>query len=285
MPTSVSHASPPPLLDLFALAKDNDNNVERQFLEASAGTSLQAEALSTMSQQILYSGKVTKNMHLGVLGDLLVNGKLENVHAWARNKAGSGNPLDWLKEKIGWAYSWHERRMLFEGYFVNGQEFLYGALNIGSLGATHYGNVSIVIDDVFLQNSPVTYLEGDSLELFLDSNDQLILPTLKKSISSQTQRHHLMAFKHRFRLDGTPQEDWPKMVCSKNEFVEVIFLQPLERSHITRVLIDAEFYNRLQDQLEAINFQLQEEVPPELATYVQVIEVLKKYNIRLETLS
>ncbi|MBF0109155.1 MAG: hypothetical protein HQL76_08275 [Magnetococcales bacterium] len=258
MTMTPSAAPSPTPLDLFALARTNDPLLEQQFATHSSGTGANATALRDMSALVLKKGNVTVNMRFVTLHAFLSTNKLENIHEWAEKKAatytreGQQSPAEWIRKKLSDnkdINELHTKRTRFEESFQRGHEFHYGALNIGGLGATKYGEICVVIDNRFWDRpfSPVAYLIGDSLKIFMNHENQLEETKLKTSIASHAQRHHLMALKHRPDLDSWPRQEWSKNVCSEMEYIEAIFVQPLTLPYVQEIRIKKSDYDRLYD--------------------------------------
>ncbi|MBF0175040.1 MAG: hypothetical protein HQL83_16610 [Magnetococcales bacterium] len=274
-----SPASPPPApLNLFALAQANDPALEQQFAAQSAGTSTNATALRDMSALVFSTGNVTVNMRIDVMNQFFATEHMTNIYEWAKEHSlrHGRTQEELLREKLG---RWYEQRVKFDEAFIDGNQFRYGALNIDSLGPSKFGDLCVVIKEPFWDDHPVAYLKGDSLKTFMDSHHNLLEDRLRVSVSSKDRRHQMMALKHSPHLTQWEKKDWPRKVCSTDEFVEAIFVKSFTSSQIQEVRIDKGLFFRMNNI--AFNKNARIQCTPEEIFQANSFEIINKILHRL----
>ncbi|WP_295390832.1 hypothetical protein [uncultured Thiodictyon sp.] len=128
-------------MDLFEIARANTAPLEQRTaaLQASCPTDGPlATAMAAFVDHIRAQGRIPINMRPWVLSRFLSRGHYQNIYDWATEMADlSGRPRDaLLAEKLG---TYLTARRTFDGAFADGLCFRYGALNIGGVGPTRYG--------------------------------------------------------------------------------------------------------------------------------------------------
>ena len=180
-----------------------------------------------------------------VLLDFLRHDRLLNIHEWAeRISTRSGKPAtEILREKLG---PYHERRMAFDQHFDHGMKFRYGALSIGGLGATRFGEYCAIFKHAeVLAQCEVGYLKGDSLNDYVGPGPGVDEMKLQAECATDASKHFLATTKHIADAASQPRDAWAKMLCSADNYVEVIFQGTLRSGNLGAVRIsklDFELY-------------------------------------------
>jgi hypothetical protein len=235
------------LLDLFATAEGNRAALEARYSALRAGKEPgSASQLDAFADYVGRHGLVSINMRPWVLSNLLVEDAYQNMYEFASEQSAvSGRDADEvLREKLGSLYG---KRLAFDGAFVDGRRFRYGALNLGGTGMTCYGQFCVVLKPLFHAGHAMAYLVGDSLRTCLDSAGALIRAVVEQQTAPHSHRQFLAALKHANDLPSRSESDWPALVCCNSEFIEVIFLREVKTDSIGEVRIGQPEYQTLWD--------------------------------------
>lgn len=261
------HGAPKPIADLFAIADANGPRLAERFatLLASFPTAEQ-HILRRFTRQIRDAGRVAVNMRQSVLNSFLTFGEHQNIYeqiAW-RAKSSSKSLAELLRQRLG---DFCERRLTFDATFVDGHRFRYGALNLGGLGATHFGDCCVVLTKERMRRPPIAYLRADSLVTYVAPGQPVDLERLRRDAAPSSQRHCLAALKHAADVVTTAPAGWAKRVSSRQSFIEAIFAGPLTPDAVAAVRLSRDDYElrfhhvfeELRGRLdEATRFQVEE---------------------------
>lgn len=183
--------------------------------------------LEAFVEQIKSYGRISINMRQYTLISLLLFKRHQNMYEWVeeREKESPKNREQILKDKLG---SYYEARMAFDHFFDDGERFRYGALNIGGLGATKYGEYCVILTKKFLNDCLcLTFLKNDSLKAYILPDFSVDIDRLKEDVADREHLHILAALKHQAELKTTPSEEWGAMVCCSDAYIEAITPQDI----------------------------------------------------------
>ena len=201
--------------------------------------------LSAFADRVEREGQVGMNMRPMVLLDFLQNDRLMNIHEWAAHKSSRSKKSldDILREKLG---PYFDRRIAFDNHFEGGTRFRYGTLSIGGLGPRQYGEYCAVFKHAdVMEQCQVGYLKSDSLNNYLTPDLDINEVKLRCECAPESHKHMLATMKHADKLTGEPQERWPEMLCSGDDYVEAVLAGDLSPGNVAAVRIsnvDYELY-------------------------------------------
>jgi hypothetical protein len=233
-------------MDLFQIASENTASLAQRFEDAKVGrTPEHAACLTGFADRVTESGTASINMRPWVLGSLLSGRPHQNIYEWAAEQASlSGRPrADILRERLR---SWYDRRVAFDAAFDDGERFRYGALYLGGLGASSYGQFCTVLREEFLKQQPrLAHLANDSLSTYVSSANVVDEEAIRRDSAPHSHRGLLAALKHADALPGKGESDWAALLCNDSDYVEAIFVGDLTAELIERVRVSKMEYNRL----------------------------------------
>jgi len=140
------------------------------------------------------------------------------------------------------------RRVLFDRSFVDGERFLYGALNIGGSGVD-YGVFCIVLASNATNAESTAYLPGNSLDRYVRPAVVLALDAvaLCREVATVAQRHNVAVLKHGDDITVNEAAAWASMLCSGECFVEAIFVGDITPNRIGEYRLKQDEMLRLND--------------------------------------
>ncbi len=214
---------------------------------------------------------------------LALEGEYRNIYEWADDLARrSGQPRDeLLRQKLRTHY---DRRIAFDGFLDDGELFRYGALNLGGLGASHFGPYCLVFRETFAVGlTELSYLLADSLATYLLPDGDVDEDSLRRDACPHSHRQLLAALKYGIEATRLAEGLWPGLVCSENGFIEAIFLgnpAPGDLQTVRMEQLDYDLYSSLLvdaalDRLGGSDRYLVEE-------FDTVLRLLEKHSIALE---
>ena len=158
------------MVDLFAIAKTNGPLLSQK-LENVKATKAAGEVtlLERFADRVQQHGRVAINMRTSEFSDLLLRGRHYNIYEWSQEQALiSKRPVNMIRrERLG---DYFEKRMAFDGAFVDGQKFRYGTLNVGGAGPVMWGQFCAVLKAEFAESAiRLAYVRGDSLNTYSES--------------------------------------------------------------------------------------------------------------------
>lgn len=235
-----------PSLNLFVTCAENNPVLEREFNNLiSTLSASDRDVLLRFSDRIARDGQVAINMRPMTLLDFLASERCLNIYEWVDlilRKSSKGRD-EILRDKLG---AYYERRITFDGYFIGGQEFRYGTLNIGGLGTNRYGEYCVVIDVIKLSGEgELGYLGGDSLRSYMTMTPEVDEPELRNHCATDSHKQFLAALKHAAEVARIADDQWPNLICNHGEYIEAIFTGNLHPDQILTVRIartDYELY-------------------------------------------
>lgn len=266
-------------MDIFKLAINNSKEIETLYkLETERLSKEEQDQIDRFSMRVENDGRIAINMKLDALYGFLESGAYVNVYEYARKKAAEEGKSD--EEKIKeHSDKYHTKRMAFDGCFERSREFKYGALNIGGPGATRYKDFCAVLKHEISEKTPETaYLKYDSLNHYVTYTGNVDLNSIKKEIAAHDHRHFLAALKHITEIPISPENDWPNILCSGDDYIEVIFIREISPGNLEKVRIQEsvkKYYERL-----AIDPDPDEQEKAHI--YQDITYTLKKNGISIE---
>ena len=272
------------MLNLFEIATNNAPELDDRFsaLSSTASPGL-GSSLRKFSELVRHHGRVTINMRPMSFLSFLVNGCHQNMYEWAQSRAAeSGRPVEEIiQERLGDFYG---NRTSFDRSFVNGEAFRYGALNVGGPGVSVYGDYCIVVRNLLFEATHASaYLRSDSLKTYMRVDGTLDEPLLLKETSPHSHRHVFAGLKHASDLGSAAEEQWPVLLCSKTEFIEVVFSSELKLSGIEAVRLEANLYRELFEfGFENFRVKLTDERRFVFEAFVMIKKILRENKIPLE---
>lgn len=275
-------------LDLYELARQNSDNMRERYAQARAGAAEAADAVERFCQRVERHGRASINTRSARLLWMLRHGYYPNPHDEAREQARleGGDSEEYLKRQQG---TYYRRRVLFERSFEDGEKFRYASLNIEGTGLSYYGPYCLVLRDP-TDSDLAALLPANSLERFVydeGGEPRLDEASLRREVSPWLNRHHLTACKHVGDVAGTPDAEWPKMMChatnDKESFVEIILGSPVTPGNLTEVRVEKSNV-RLDDLIAGtVTDTLTDAERTELMARLEVLEELKRLQLDILT--
>lgn len=136
-------------------------------------------------------------------------------------------------------------RLAFEGHFENGEQFLYGALNIGGVGPPDYGTFCTVLDPAVVHALPCAFVPGDSLSLYAMGKVTVDEAAVQNDAATPACRGILATIKHLDDLEHMDDSAWPEMLCRDHCYVEAIFVGEINPASVREVRIAKAEYKRM----------------------------------------
>jgi hypothetical protein len=224
------------MVNLFTLAAGNGPRLKAD-VESLLPTLAPAERASwdRLLARVEHEGRISVNMRIDVLLDLVTSSHYQNIYEWAESRAKrSPKPADEiLRERLGGFYG---PRVLFEAAFEDGERFRYGALNVGGVGAVKYGECCVLVADrLAASGAPVAYLRGDSLKTYVLPTSAVDVAAVERDAAPHANRQHLAALKHGAGFCHAAEDRWGSLLCSADEYIEAIFVGDLRPDGLDRV--------------------------------------------------
>jgi hypothetical protein len=151
------------LPDLFELASGNSTHLEREWDKlVSRLAPEERETAVVFFETVAGQGRVAINLKPHELDSFLASEEYLNVHERARREdAGAAAARE---ESLRRALrNFYSRRVAFDRSFEGGEDFIYGALSIGGLGAVKYGDFCMILRTPGHSGRKVAYLKVDAL--------------------------------------------------------------------------------------------------------------------------
>lgn len=212
------------ILDLFALAKSNEQQLEQQYtLMLSNARRDEADSIRLFAESVIFDGRVCINMRQMDLLAFLDFGRYLNTYESADVDVAFSKKsvTDILREVLE---AFYERRIVFDRFFSRGNEFYYGALSIGGAGATYYGNFCVVLkDERFEASTDVAYLRSDSLLEYMEAGPAVNIRAIGEDAATHSHKQYLASLKHARTIPRLGSSEWPRMLCSATDYMEAIF--------------------------------------------------------------
>jgi hypothetical protein len=271
------------MIDLFAIAKENATALADAFAALCADLPPEDHAsLVRYAERVQEKGRISINMKQDVLNSFLTFREHRNIYEWADKKAAeSGRPReDILREKLDVYY---KPRIAFDRSFQDGEQFRYGALQIGGLGASSYGEYCVALHESIASGAQVAYVRSDSLKTYMLPGPALDEISIRHDATPHAHRHHLAALKHAGEVPSCPEDEWPDLLCSSKDCVEAIFTGRLSPAEIEVVRMPREDFDfRYHHAFQFFRGKLDKADRILVADFSIAYEQLKNHRIDLE---
>lgn len=220
-------------LDLFAMAREN---IGRLAAECAAHTG----AVVELAESVTRDGRLSVTMKLDRLRAFLQGGRYLNPWEECSRDAGGdeARATELMKTRQG---TWYGRRALFDGSFVHGKRFRYGALYTSgrALIDSLYGPFCAVFSVNAARSwSFIAWLPENSLQRYVPDERTLHVEDLRREVGAHESRHHVAAIKHAGDVGARRREEWPTMLCGGDHFIEGIAADDLLPEEVERLLAD-----------------------------------------------
>lgn len=275
-------------MNLFAVCSDNGQLLKAQY-ESDFSSSEKPKSKAFL-EAIRLEGRVSVNCKPTPLLKTLEEGVYLNRYEIARRKGvEEGTEREAvLRETLG---DYYERRTTFDRYFELGEAFLYGALNIGNVGAMQYGEYCIVWKADLPSDYQKGYLEGDSLRCFVPP-DTCVVDEAALSVSGACHetKQYLALQKHREEVLSLEANRWANCLCNEEGYIEAIFTDGTGKiavSYIEEIRLlqpnsiwyaDVELKLQMMSEEERTRYEETDEVEYRLVTSFQEIKEVLKYR-------
>ncbi|MBM4036363.1 MAG: hypothetical protein FJ291_31900 [Planctomycetes bacterium] len=270
--------------DLFDLALANQAALEARYDGlCSQKSEAELEQLARFAGRVEQDSRVSLNMRQTPLLSFLTLGQHHNIYEWARTRVphSTGTLEEILRGRLG---PYFEARMAFDHWFVDGESFRYGALNIGGAGAARYGDFCAVVCERFFEGRRESaYLGSDSLATYLLPGFTIDEARLREDVAPHCSRHLLAAVKLHSQVCTTPEAGWPRLLCSDTDFVEAVFAGPLTPTDLESVrMLEADYELYAEFAFEDLRYGLS--ICDRMLTegFVLVLQLLEARGIPLE---
>jgi hypothetical protein len=234
-------------MNLFQLARDNAKTFSQRYEAVRDAMGVAASKLDRFVATVQNVGRLAVNMRPTILLRFLaLEGGYHNAYEWAEElERRSGQPREELLRLR--LRDYYERRMAFDRFVGEGQRLRYGALSLGGLGATNFGDYCLVFREAFAAElAELAYLRADSLETYLLPGCVVDEAGLQRDVCPHSHRHFLAALKHGAEATVLTEDRWPALVCSRHGFIEAIFVgnpSPADLQAVRMDQFDYELYS------------------------------------------
>ncbi len=234
-------------MNLFQIARDNAESFSQRYESMRDAMGVAAPKLEQFVMTVQSEGRLAVNLRPTVLLRFLtLAGEYHNIYEWADElERKSGQPRDeLLRLRLG---DYYDRRMAFDRFVGQGERLRYGALNLGGLGAIHFGAYCLVFGELFAARlAELAYLWADSLKTYLLPGCVVDEVGLRRDACPHSHRQLLAALKHGLEAARLAEELWPALVCSRQGFIEAVFVgspTPGDLQAVRMEQLDYELYS------------------------------------------
>jgi hypothetical protein len=274
-------------MNLFQIARDNRDALSRRYDAARNAAGPATSQLERFVAVVQSEGRLAINQRSTVLLRFLaLAGAYHNIYEWAEElERRVGQPRDeLLRERLK---SFYDRRIAFDRCLDQGERLRYGALNLGGLGAVHFGAYCVVLRETFAAGlADLAYLWADSLDTYILPGCIVDETGLRRDACPHSHRQFLAALKHGAEAAALPEDRWPNLVCSRHGFIEAIFVGnpvPGDVQVVRMEQLDYELYSSFLidaalGRLSGSDRHLVEELDT-------ILSLLEKGSIPLETVA
>jgi hypothetical protein len=276
------------MLDLFDIAANNTDNINKNFDETIANLSEQkANEAKSFAHWVESMALISNKLRLFVITENLNGIPYKNIQEWAQEQAAlSGRKKDEiLRERLK---KFYVQRMAFDQAFQKSEYFRYGALNAGGLGLSIYGSYCTVLTRRFHDTlNQSVCLSGDSLKICFSKSSKFNATALTQSIVPFSHRHKLTTNQLIAEIDAAQQNDWSQLLISTDskQYFEVIFIGAVTLDDLQCVRVSTTEYQQKWD-LAFANFgtSLSEPERAEVQDFIQLLRAVKDGKLQLETI-
>ncbi|HJQ03105.1 MAG TPA: hypothetical protein VJ851_16030 [Jatrophihabitans sp.] len=138
-------------------------------------------------------------------------------------------------------------REAFEQLWVDGDQFVYGALNAGGLGTQgRYGPFCLVIGRPTERGRPVALFPGDSAQRYnvaagLDSD------SARSEATAWDDRDSLAVVERHAEALANYEAEWPAVICRPGSYLEAVMGPPLPIEDVVEVRLPRPYLDRLAE--------------------------------------
>ncbi len=188
-----------------------------------------------------------------------------------------------MRERLG---SYYEQRITFDTHFDHGRQFRYGALNIGGLGVTAYGEFATCLDNrSFAAGTELAYLRADSLKTYFRPGPVVDEAILCQDLAPRSHCHVLAVLKLAAVIPLQPALRWPVLLCSRDDYVEAIFTAEVTCQNVSQVRIGRSDYELLFEYaFNSFREPLSEADRSLVDGFVLILQKLEEHGIPLEVI-
>jgi hypothetical protein len=234
-------------LDLFVMARGNTEHLASE-CEGHTGAMLE------FAESVIQQGRLSVTMRFERLRDFLEGGRYLNPwEECSRDSGGDEARAQQLMQERQREY--YGKRALFDGSFLGGKKFRYGALYTGgrALIDSKYGPFSAIFSmNVAASWKLIAWLPENSLKRYVPDEHTLRVDQLKCEVGEHGSRHHVAAIKHAGDVVTCSRDEWPNMLCHGDRFIEGIVAEELIPAAVERILMDTMLWTTLQDAADAV---------------------------------
>jgi len=279
-------------MNIFDMANQSSDGLKERYnsLRTRYEHQNNLELLDEFTKLVENKWTISINMRQRVINSFLISGRYKNVHELKKEGVEELEKYniqvsieEGLKRHLK---SFYKSRVTFDLAFENGEKFKYGALNIGGLGPTKYGEYCVVLERKQVEKYlSLIFIKEDSSK-YVDVNDTVNIKRLNQDIANRKCVHFLAALKHEKGIKSTFADKWSSMVCCSDDYIEAITADDILNTHIDMVRTSKENFNSYYLDLLYKDFvsELSDFEKYRLAAFKNMQELLNKQGIRLEVI-
>ncbi len=234
-------------LDLFVMARENADHLAS---ECAGHTG----AVVELAESVTRDGRLSVTMRFDRLRTFLDGGRYLNPWEECSRDAG-GDEAEATQRMVKIQGTYYGKRALFDGSFVHGKQFRYGALYTGgrALVDSKYGPFCAVFSlDAAQSWKLIAWLPENSLRRYVPDERTLDVDQMKLDVGAHGSRHHVAAIKHAGDAAACPRAEWPTMLCQGDRFIEGIVAEELIPAAVEHMLVDTVLWKSFQDAADAV---------------------------------
>jgi hypothetical protein len=270
---------------LFAMAAENAGSLgERAEDLLSRSSPEHLQILTRYAGLVRQEGRISVNMKQTTISSFFSLRQHLNMYESVRWLADlSSRPAEEiLRERLK---AFYDRRIAFDHHFENGEDFRYGALNIGGLGSWSYGEYCVVLHQNVSGRPEVAYLKSDSLTTYMLPGPAVDEESLRQDTAPHNHCHWLALLKHAKELPLVEDHLWAELLCSDRGYVEVIFTGDLTPDEIEAIRLPRPQYDlRFRLAFESFRSPLSDADSFLAEEFRTTLVHLKQKNVPLEVI-
>jgi hypothetical protein len=128
----------------------------------------------------------------------------------------------------------------FEDLWDGGREFVYGALNAGTMGVESFGNVCVV-----LVNADALF-PSDTAQRYVDALGNVDGARARDEATAWANRGDLAALERGRQAKVSSDSDWPEVICDGDEYLESILTHPVTLDGLSEARLRVDLRRRLE---------------------------------------
>lgn len=142
--------------------------------------------------------------------------------------------------------SWLQRREAFERLWVDGESFIYGALNAGNRGVPRFGDFCLVVGDPAARSRSVALFPEDTAQRYTNGSD-VDAERVRNEATAWSDRDALAVVERDAEALTANDDAWPEVVCRENHYLEAVLGPPLPVRDVTEVRLPQPYLDRLEE--------------------------------------